>query len=68
MTKVRAVARGRTAIHGTVATYVNLSCRCDKCREANARYHHDLKTWKRNYGELVPGWREQLHQSTGGNQ
>jgi len=39
--------------HGTLNGYNNLKCRCATCRAANARYHADAMTARRN-GPLPP--------------
>lgn len=46
--------------HGTMGMYVNELCRCDECREANAAYSRDRRDFIREFGELVPGWRDHL--------
>jgi hypothetical protein len=47
--------------------YNNHSCRCDDCRSGWAGYIRDYRAWRREYGALVTGWRDQLRKMNGEN-
>ena len=55
------VLASRAVMHGAYSTYVYWKCRCEACREGNARYHASRRAGRRPEDAAEHGTRSTYH-------